>query len=67
MTQPQPKPYSQIAREWRASLGMTQVQAADAIGVSSRTIKSWEGGFTVVPRHVRLAMSAIAANLPPYQ
>ena len=50
-------------RAWRAAMGYTQPQAAQALGVSLRTIKAWEGGETAVPAIVPLACEALAAGL----
>lgn len=50
-------------RAWRAAMGYTQPQAAQALGVSLRTIKAWEGGETAVPAIVPLACAALAAGL----
>ena len=46
-------------------MGYTQPQAAQALGVSLRTIKAWEGGETAVPAIVPLACEALAAGLGP--
>lgn len=53
-------------RAWRAAMGYTQPQAAQALGVSLRTIKAWEGGETAVPAIVPLACEALAAGLGPW-
>ena len=36
-------------RTWRECMGYTQQQAAQALGVSLRTVKSWEAGFAAPP------------------
>lgn len=53
-------------RAWRECMGYTQQQAAQALGVSLRTIKAWEGGETAVPAIVPLACEALAAGLGPW-
>lgn len=53
-------------RAWRSAMGYTQQQAAQALGVSLRTIKAWEGGETAVPAIVPLACEALAAGLGPW-
>jgi len=50
-------------RAWRASMGYTQQQAAQALGVSLRTIKAWESGFAAPPAFLALACAALAAGL----
>ena len=49
-------------RAWRAHMDYTQQQAAQALGVSLRTIKAWEGGETAVPAIVPLACEALSAR-----
>lgn len=53
-------------RAWRASMGYTQQQAAQALGVSLRTIKAWEAGFAAPPAFLGLACAALAAGLGPW-
>ena len=50
-------------RAWRAHMGYTQQQAAEALGVSLRTVKSWESGFAAPPAFLALACAALAAGL----
>lgn len=50
-------------RAWRAAMGYTQQQAAQALGVSLRTVKSWEAGFAAPPAFLSLACAALAAGL----
>lgn len=33
----------------RVNAGLTQIQAADAIGVSKSTLVYWEKGYTLIP------------------
>lgn len=53
-------------RAWRARMGYTQQQAAAALGVSLRTVKSWESGFAAPPAFLPLACAALAAGLGPW-
>ena len=53
-------------RAWRASMGYTQQQAAQALGVSLRTVKAWEAGFAAPPAFLALACAALAAGLGPW-
>ena len=50
-------------RAWRAAMGYTQPQAAQALGVSLRTVKAWEAGFAAPPAFLPLACAALAAGL----
>lgn len=50
-------------RAWRARMGYTQQQAAAALGVSLRTVKSWESGFAAPPAFLALACAALSAGL----
>ena len=50
-------------RAWRECMGYTQQQAAAALGVSLRTVKSWEAGFAAPPAFLALACAALAAGL----
>lgn len=58
-------------REWRSRLGLTQQQAADALGVSLRMYAYYEAGKredgrpVEIPRTVALAASAIERGLEP--
>lgn len=49
-------------RAWRASMGYTQQQAAQALGVSLRTVKAWEAGFASPPAFLALACAARAVG-----
>lgn len=53
-------------RAWRAAMAYTQQQAAQALGVSLRTIKAWEAGFADPPAFLALACAALAAGLGPW-
>lgn len=47
-------------------MGYTQQQAAQALGVSLRTVKAWEAGFAAPPAFLPLACAALAAGLGPW-
>lgn len=60
-------------KAWRAAMGFTQQQAADALGLSKPGLINYEhgkrrdGGKPVeIPRHIALACAAIAAGLEPW-
>lgn len=53
-------------RAWRARMGYTQQQAAQALGVTSRTVKAWEAGKCAPPAFLALACAALAAGLGPW-
>ena len=49
---------------WRNRLALTQQQAAEALGCSTRIIRAWEAGqmhgaSRAIPRHIELACWAI--------
>ncbi len=46
-------------RQWRASHGMTQAEAADALGVSVRMWRYYEAGSHLLPKTVRLACAGL--------
>jgi DNA-binding XRE family transcriptional regulator len=48
---------------WRARLNLTQVGAAQALGLSRRQVQNFEAGAYPVPLTVRLAMAAVEAGL----
>jgi transcriptional regulator with XRE-family HTH domain len=52
---------------WRRGLGLTQVDAAAALGCSRRAIQQWEAGIRAAPRYIALAAAAVAAGLKPVQ
>lgn len=42
-------------RAWRARLGLSQVGASVALGVTSRSVEKWEAGEAPIRRTVELA------------
>jgi DNA-binding transcriptional regulator YiaG len=46
-------------RAWRQRLGLTQAQAAEALGVSDRAIRAWERGDYEPGKPVARLMEAI--------
>jgi hypothetical protein len=49
-------------RRWRASHGMTQAEAAVAVGLSPRTWRAYEAGSLLLPKTVRLACVGLDAQ-----
>jgi hypothetical protein len=49
-------------RRWRASHGMTQAEAAVALGLSLRTWRAYEAGSLLLPKTVRLACIGLDAQ-----
>lgn len=58
---PKKQAVTSLLREIRASLGLTQDQLAQRIGVSSATVNRWEGGLTKPQRAAWEAIEALAA------
>ena len=57
-------------REWRKAAGMTQIEAARAIGVSRRTIQEWEADAPIpksIANLVRLMGDRRLSPLPARQ
>ena len=58
-------------RKWRNRMGLTQVQAAEALGVCESLMRRYERGQgpdgreLTPPRTVRLAMAALRKKLQP--
>lgn len=48
----------------RASLGMSQKQLADALGMSSRSVAAWEAGATVTPSVMKMLQQLLAGETP---
>ena len=55
-----------ILRQWRDRLGLSQREAADALGLSLRGYQYYEAGERDIGRHIALACSAVAFGLPPF-
>lgn len=51
---------------FRAFLGLSQVAFAEKLGVSRRTVESWESGANVAPPLLRWAMAAVNHGLEPW-
>jgi DNA-binding XRE family transcriptional regulator len=45
---------------WRKRLGLTQKQAADALGCSLRSISNYEGGHWPIPLAIELACEGLS-------
>jgi transcriptional regulator with XRE-family HTH domain len=64
-------------RAWRQRLGLSQRQAAEALGVGHTMYGHYERGYrkdgpegrrdVAIPRTVALACAAIAYGLPPFE
>lgn len=50
---------------WRKRLGLTQAEAAFALGCGLRSITNWEGGDSEIPRYIALACAAIKRRMKP--
>ena len=50
-------------KAWRLRLGLTQVAAADALGVAIQTVKAWEGGANPISKTVELACRMVEQDL----
>jgi transcriptional regulator with XRE-family HTH domain len=48
--------------EWRSALKLSQFQAADALGLSRRTVQYYESGEQPLPNKVRFAMEHLAEH-----
>lgn len=54
------KPFDGSAfREWRAQHNLTQDQAADLVGVTVHTVRTWEQGVRPPPRNVVLLIERL--------
>jgi hypothetical protein len=56
----------EIFARWMTDTGFSRNDAARALGVTTDSIRNYEGGDARLKRHVRLAMAAILAGLAPY-
>jgi hypothetical protein len=53
-------------RLWRVKLGLTQLEAGQALGLSVFPIRAYDQGRKNPPRLVLLAMTSVARGLQPY-
>lgn len=51
---------------WRRFMGFSQEQAAEALGLSIRTIANYEGGAFPISKTTSLACGALALGLDDY-
>ncbi len=56
-------PLNLRAKNWRERMSLTQEEAADKLGVTSRTVKRWENYQTPVTWRDLLAMAAVEQGL----
>lgn len=56
----------QAFKEWRKRLGLSQAEAAAAIGMGLRQVQKYEHGEAEMPKTVRLAMAALSLGLTDY-
>jgi DNA-binding XRE family transcriptional regulator len=52
-------------RDWRVKLGLTQEQAAEMVGVTVHTVRKWEQGAHLPPRHVPLLIERLGPGDTP--
>jgi transcriptional regulator with XRE-family HTH domain len=64
----------QSFRAWRKGLGMSQREAAEALGISMSSVQLYERGSrredgrpVEIPKTVALACSAVSHRLPPME
>jgi DNA-binding XRE family transcriptional regulator len=46
--------------KWRRTLGYTQAEAGEKLGVNRGTIQNWERGNTRIPKSIELACQELA-------
>lgn len=51
---------------WRERMGYSPQDAVDALGVHASDLLDWERGHRPVPKHIGLAMAALAMDLSPF-
>jgi len=65
-----PKPVNTISPDvikmWRERMGYEPQDAIDALGVSASELLDWEQGHRPIPKHIALAMAALAMDLSPF-
>lgn len=53
-------------RAWQASMGLTQTQAAAALGITHAAYSALVCGRSGIDRRTALACAALASGLPPW-
>ena len=48
-------------KTWRKASGLTQKEAADALGIHKQTVSTYERGFCAIPKTVELATVGLTA------
>ncbi|MDQ3132393.1 MAG: DUF1870 family protein [Acidobacteriota bacterium] len=49
-------------KQKRETLGLTQTELADILGVKMNTVYRWESGILAVPKSIELAMETVERN-----
>ncbi|MCD9187261.1 MAG: helix-turn-helix domain-containing protein [Pyrinomonadaceae bacterium] len=49
-------------KQKRESLGLTQTELAEILGVKMNTVYRWESGILDVPKSIELAMETVERN-----
>lgn len=52
---------------WRATMKLSKLSAAKALGCSRVTLDKYESGASAIPLYVALACAAISYGLPPWR
>jgi DNA-binding transcriptional regulator YiaG len=55
-----------VIKLWRERMGYEPQDAIDALGVSASELLDWEQGHRPIPKHIALAMAALAMDLSPF-
>lgn len=56
-------PPNQTLATWRETMGLTQKQAAEALGCARNSIIEWEQHPENTPRYIKLAAAALALGI----
>jgi transcriptional regulator with XRE-family HTH domain len=56
----------QVLTSWRERMGMSQRDAARALGCSRGAWAGWEAGDKDIPPYIGLAIAALALGVTPY-
>jgi DNA-binding transcriptional regulator YiaG len=53
--------------EWRETMGISQREAAEALGCNRRSVAAWEQHPEAMPHYIALAMRALNMNWSKYK